>query len=836
MLSFLCFSSSGVLPSLYLNIISKSFYLSALLLSSCQTPSPSLVFYFLFLYIEDYYMHAIVFYFYLLEKTHIYYSIYMYVYTHTISCYSTLYLFLFVIVTVKMVLLDLGKQFPKRNGGTSPPWRRMSLMGAVRPIPSCASASHRTKTSNNFHEKHSRGAPMRNWEHLRPKCLLPNFHAFPQGPERLVAIHHSQKYIHHRGVLVQCPQEPQDFGSSKYSPFNNMLLDWWPQNIHTMNWMPSRASSFMLCGPRKSKLLLMHMYIYLSTISCFSTHNIFMSGTMGLKLIFNNQYGTLSVLYMISFLSTIIIISYKGIEEMMSTQTEYWCQQVISKYVNIIHQGCFHGTFMQYITSQVELRVKLVVTCVDVKLKNAQKSYISFAHPIFLEIIFEFQKTVKDHKENDVIHAQLMFYLEMIITHIRYNCENNHPQDTIQHQQAKLLLTIPITVANQTFAYQFMILLQWESLKWNKGVQHANHSLWILNPLDFAALIQRGLRNQFVILFFINCFGGQIATNLMITNFLPAKFRVRNSMVKFILLKKKKKKKIGTTPGFLNVFFLIAKEPVWVILSFFSHTFNSLKPSGLIDFRLNYPLQVNPLFLLLGRWATPAATLPQDYLQICQGYCETPLPAAGILSPKFTAVGFGRFTALRKALSTASQHALHNRTYFSTWLFLKALVVVELQRISTELGTKFTKFRLKLCTNYDQHARGIISVYEQVKRKHLHASSMETALIWKRMCLDAGVKQILINNTMILSGLMGHNNPGDNRAVIINKKIEKGVRSQVLVAKVWLNMGMEQEEYETRGVKQSPNPSLQLFQSAQGALLFETKENYIFFMGLEPNI
>ncbi|KNZ63208.1 hypothetical protein VP01_1172g3 [Puccinia sorghi] len=78
---------------------------------------------------------------------------------------------------------------------------------------------------------------------------------------------------------------------------------------------------------------------------------------------------------------------------------------------------CFHIIFLNKLLDEV------VLTCVDVRSSFylLNKSYIYFSHPIFLQIIFKFQKTVKDHKENEVIHVQgLIFCLEMIITHIVY--------------------------------------------------------------------------------------------------------------------------------------------------------------------------------------------------------------------------------------------------------------------------------------------------------------------------------------------------------------------------------------------------------------------------------
>ncbi|KNZ52615.1 putative signal peptide protein [Puccinia sorghi] len=55
-------------------------------------------------------------------------------------------------------------------------------------------------------------------------------------------------------------------------------------------------------------------------------------------------------------------------------------------------------------------------------------------------------------------------------------------------------------------------------------------------------------------------------------------------------------------------------------------------------------------------------------------------------------------------------------------------VLVELQRISTEIRTKFTKNQAKLVHNLQPTQTGISSVYE-VKRNYLHASIMETSVM-----------------------------------------------------------------------------------------------------------
>ncbi|KNZ58403.1 hypothetical protein VP01_1936g1 [Puccinia sorghi] len=99
-----------------------------------------------------------------------------------------------------------------------------------------------------------------------------------------------------------------------------------------------------------------------------------------------------------------------------------------------------------------------------------------------------------------------------------------------------------------------------------------------------------------------------------------------------------------------------------------------------------------------------------------------------------------RLTALRKNGNTESQHVLHDQTYFSTLLFLKSLLFhhgqglfLFFQRLNfrgyqLNIGPSSPKIRLNLCTPYKHHTTCISSVYDQVQRKHWHASTMETAL------------------------------------------------------------------------------------------------------------
>ncbi|KNZ64191.1 hypothetical protein VP01_1056g1 [Puccinia sorghi] len=81
--------------------------------------------------------------------------------------------------------------------------------------------------------------------------------------------------------------------------------------------------------------------------------------------------------------------------------------------------------------------------------------------------------------------------------------------------------------------------------------------------------------------------------------------------------------------------------------------------------------------------------------------------------------------------------------------FILERALVELRRISTELKTKFIKIRLKLCKNSTK-TTGIISVYVQVKRKELHSSEMETALVRVLQVLNSLKRELRKATSVIL--------------------------------------------------------------------------------------
>ncbi|KNZ56998.1 hypothetical protein VP01_2267g2 [Puccinia sorghi] len=139
--------------------------------------------------------------------------------------------------------------------------------------------------------------------------------------------------------------------------------------------------------------------------------------------------------------------------EKFDLTVEKICLSVFNKILtgDYIKGGRFYLIMkLQIITTNIPGLLKYTASRVELRMIYSfhllKKYYTKFAHPIFLEIIFEFQRNVKNSYENFVINAQgLIFCLEMIITHISYshlymtfifffyviiNCENNNPQDT----------------------------------------------------------------------------------------------------------------------------------------------------------------------------------------------------------------------------------------------------------------------------------------------------------------------------------------------------------------------------------------------------------------------
>ncbi|KNZ43719.1 hypothetical protein VP01_993g4 [Puccinia sorghi] len=278
------------------------------------------------------------------------------------------------------------------------------------------------------------------------------------------------------------------------------------------------------------------------------------------------------------------------------------CMQVLSHHFLDLTVGNFWDVVLEYITSQVELGMKL-------SFHMLKKSCIYFAHSIFLEGIFEFKKTVKDHKENDVIH----------------NVDKNFSTPTG-----------PITPDNPIHR----ILTQ---------------------PTQLSKIIQI-------------CFAAWLSTNLM-EQFM-------------ILLQRDSWRK--------------NKSLVWVTWK--ANQISSGSQSSLFSFLEDEPL---------------------------------PLPLSPKSVPKYSKATVSSFCLFHC-------HFIIAKVFF---LYLGGgyqIVVVELQRISTELGTKLTQIRLELCTTYNQHTTGISYVYDHVKRKKLHVSAMETALVIS-LC-ETGFHEVMYPN------------------------------------------------------------------------------------------
>ncbi|KNZ56614.1 hypothetical protein VP01_2364g1 [Puccinia sorghi] len=173
--------------------------------------------------------------------------------------------------------------------------------------------------------------------------------------------------------------------------------------------------------------------------------------------------------------------------------------QVYTRAVSVaLEHKCYHFNFLNNLL--VELRMKLVATCVDVKLKNqpdilispAKKSYTKFVHPIFLEIIFKFQKNLKNPYENS-LHSpfydlDIFFFYVLIVLKIKSLA--SEPPSIFQsifitnklHKTHTTLPTNKKLLANQNLSYVLIdsalqlssqitwILLKWESWILNKAL------------------------------------------------------------------------------------------------------------------------------------------------------------------------------------------------------------------------------------------------------------------------------------------------------------------------------------------------------------------------------
>ncbi|KNZ47019.1 hypothetical protein VP01_674g2 [Puccinia sorghi] len=276
-----------------------------------------------------------------------------------------------------------------------------------------------------------------------------------------------------------------------------------------------------------------------------------------------------------------------------------------------------------------------------------KQSSISFSHPIFLEIIFEFQKTVKDHKENELIHDEELI---IIITHISYD---HHFMTLVFFLYAMIKLRIwirALLVSHHQFPHPT-----------STGSFNPN------NPNHRSLKKQKQLSQKIK-----NCLGlgeSVVGVSLKHTHW-----------------------SLESQPNILC-------KPIL--------SFSSLEDEPL-------PLPLSPSLSL---------TLPRLM--------------SGIFYMKYGHILWlqGRLTALSIMVSTESKHALHNQTsqlghssnhcYFViakgvSYLGRRFDCWLNFRGYQLNLGPSSPKFRLNLCTTYNQHTTGISSVYDKFKRKKLH--------------------------------------------------------------------------------------------------------------------
>ncbi|KNZ60934.1 hypothetical protein VP01_147g6 [Puccinia sorghi] len=387
------------------------------------------------------------------------------------------------------------------------------------------------------------------------------------------------------------------------------------------------------------------------------------------------------------------------------------------------------------------------------------ESYTYFAHPIFLEIIFEFQKTVKNHKENEVIHVGgLTSCLEMMINHISYhqaqnegnmytlsslwfwcmNVDKSLSSEPPSISQSKSIITVktifsktPIVGICLISSCFFSLVL---SLFHSISLNHSNSlstTFDITSPLD--SLLPPVLLIKSTPCFFLNVFLLHSYLQPLYSVFslpYPCKLLVISLLCCFISFfldsdvfslknQHNSPKQYNLVANQTFAYFLITllRSAAWIsnnlmmkfmILSGVDLSKNPPKPHKLeLGRPTKYPLQANPILssnfqVFASAWHL--VTITYD------------LQNHNMLS----------IIKLISSLGYSSKHC--DCIIAKGFSYLGGGFDLNCRVYQLNLGTSSPKIRLNLCTTYNQHITGISSVYKQFKRKHFHVSAMETAL------------------------------------------------------------------------------------------------------------
>ncbi|KNZ61081.1 hypothetical protein VP01_1454g1 [Puccinia sorghi] len=279
------------------------------------------------------------------------------------------------------------------------------------------------------------------------------------------------------------------------------------------------------------------------------------------------------------------------------------------------------------------------------------KSYISFSHPIFLEIIFELQKTVNDQKENELWSP---FYgldtLFLCYNHIM-NVDENLASEPPSIYKSKSIRTVKTIIHNTPFKLNRLKLSQTIQISW-------------------------------------------ISTNLMVKLMILLHWWWVDLSNTSTHTRAWKANQISSASQ--SYFFSSSEDkPLPLPLS--------PKP----DFKSAKAFEFFPLSVHHGNKAElkpSAQQLVQNHNTIYIIKLNSPHTQCTVIEPLAR-----DFLILVEGLNQYKFQPIYERGY------------------QLNLGQSSPKIRLNFCTTYNQKT-GIISVHDQVKRKKLHASGMETAL------------------------------------------------------------------------------------------------------------